>query len=444
MAKTTKTSKPAAQGRKRGASPGEGEWDGKSKVFIKRLLRSDQIGDAGIAFLAGGAPAETGLGVTPAETSVAPRGLAPAPVEAAPVTMAEPTVEDAAVAAAEPHVPVIETPAPHLDAGAPPPVPEAMAAAKVAETPRPAKATPRRVAPAVKGKAKTPVAAKRAAAGAAPKKRAASSGGRRAHAPAAEVAAVPEMATLLREPVAGAEPTPHHWQSPAPPTVTPSVPPATHYVPRQPPGRARRALRLTVLGAALLLAGIVGGGLLAVSWAPFGDTAKLVTDTFNWVADMLKRSPAMRPAEVPASAPPMVAPAPASRPGSEPASPLSRPRTEASAAPAAGAPVPVDRAAEAPVTRPQFEMILSPPSGASTAPPPSPASTAPPAAPLPKFAPIAPATAPTPSPAPAASVQAPAAATQPQASQQSQAQPPAPQPLYPWGTVPYYGRPAGY
>jgi hypothetical protein len=450
MAKTTKTSKSAAQGRKRGSPPAEGEWDGNSKVFIKRLLRSDQIGDAGIAFLAGGAPGETGLGVTSAEASATARAAEPASVESGvPPAMAEPTVavagiETAAVAAHAPEAGTVEMTAPHPEEVAPRAVPKDIAPPKAsAATKKPAKVAPKHVTPAAKGKAKTPVVAKRATPAAAPKKRPASSGGKRAHPQVAGVAAVPEMATLLREPVAGVEPTPSDWQFPPAPTVTPSVPPAVHYVPRQPPGRARRALRSTVLGAALLLAGIVGGGLLAVSWAPFGDTVKLVTDTFNWVADMLHRSPAVRHAEPAASVPPTVAPAPAPRTGLDAASPPTRPRTEPSAVPVNGAPPTVDRAAEVPATRPQFEMMLSSPSGASAAPPP-PASIPPPAQAAPKFAPIAPAAAPTPSPAPTTSVDAPAAAAQSQAPQQPQAQPPAPQPLYPWGTVPYYGRPPGY
>jgi hypothetical protein len=248
------------------------------------------------------------------------------------------------------------------------------------------------------------------------------------------------MATLLREPVAGIEPAPQDWQSPPPPSVTPTVPPAAHFVPRQPPGRARRALRLTVLGAALLLAGIVGGGLLAVSWAPFGDTAKLVTDTFNWVAVMLQRSPAVRPAEPPTGALPAPPSAPAARLGQEAAPPPAQPPARAYVEPPpAPAPAPassVDRAAEAQVTRPQFERMLSPPSSASAPPPALPG--APPAEAAPKFAPTTPAG--TASPAP---VQAPPTAAQPPPPQ-PQAQAPASQPLYPWGTVPYYGRPAGY
>jgi hypothetical protein len=244
------------------------------------------------------------------------------------------------------------------------------------------------------------------------------------------------MATLLREPVAGIEPAPQDWQSPPPPSVAPTVPPAAHFVPRQPPGRARRALRLTVLGAALLLAGIVGGGLLAVSWAPFGDTAKLVTDTFNWVAVMLQRSPAVRPAEPPTGALPAPPSAPAARLGQEAAPPPARAHVEPPPAPAPAPASSVDRAAEAQVTRPQFERMLSPPSSASAPPPALPG--APPAEAAPKFAPTTPAG--TASPAP---VQAPPTAAQPPPPQ-PQAQAPASQPLYPWGTVPYYGRPAGY
>lgn len=399
MAKTTKTTKSTPPGATRAPKAAEGDWDGQSKVFIKRLLRTDQIGNAGISFMGGEAPAEAGLGMTSAAVPADQAPTAPSSVLAAgPTEPVIPAPQEPAIAAA-PEIPPAPVPAP--------------AAAK------PAKQAPKRTPPATRKKAPAAgkgATAKRAAPASPPKKRPAANApaSKRARPKPAEAGAPPEMATILREPEPVADTVARGWPEAAPAAAAPEawVPPAVHYAPKRPPSRARRALRFTVLAAALVLAGIVGGGLLAVSWAPFGDSARFVTETFAWISDVLERSP------------------PSRAPDSTAATASS---TSAPPAPRASVDPPVPTPAPMPPARPQFEAMLAPAATPAAAPPPPPAAR--PSEAPPKFAPIAAEPERNAPPAQAQPAPAPPA---------PQPQPSASQPLYPWGTVPYYGRPGGY